>query len=96
VRRWPVGVRIMTTDRTTPAFMDCGCAASGVDTKTREPVCLTHGERRVIPAPDLTGRQAKCSYGAHKILPSNVRLAFFKHHPDKELDEYYCGCFGWD
>jgi hypothetical protein len=25
------------------------------------------------------------------------RLAFFEHHPDKDHDEFYCGCIcGWD
>ena len=24
------------------------------------------------------------------------RLAFFQHHPDRQYDEFYCGCHGWD
>lgn len=28
---------------------------------------------------------------------SNNNLAFFQHHPGKEFDEFYCGCYlGWD
>lgn len=23
-------------------------------------------------------------------------LAFFKHKPDRDFDEFYCGCHGWD
>jgi hypothetical protein len=56
--------------------------------------------------PDLTGRLAFCSYRAgrggvvpkcHETgVPSRVGLAFFSHHPDREHDEYYCGCWGWD
>jgi len=49
----------------------------------------------VAETPDLTGRVAKCSYGG-KPVPSSTDLAFFKHRPDQEFDEYYCGCFGWD
>ena len=29
-------------------------------------------------------------------VPSSNKLAFFKERPDKEFDEYYCGCHGWD
>jgi hypothetical protein len=28
--------------------------------------------------------------------PSSFRLAFFAHKPDQPMDEYYCGCWGWD
>jgi hypothetical protein len=28
--------------------------------------------------------------------PSGPNLPFFKHHPEKESDEFYCGCRGWD
>lgn len=28
--------------------------------------------------------------------PSSPDLAFFSHKPDREHDEFYCGCFGWD
>ena len=28
--------------------------------------------------------------------PSNSNLAFFTGHPDKDYDEFYCGCWGWD
>lgn len=27
--------------------------------------------------------------------PSSTDLPFFQHHPDREYDDYYCGCFGW-
>ena len=23
-------------------------------------------------------------------------LPFFSYHPDKQYDEFYCGCWGWD
>lgn len=57
--------------------------------------------------PDLTGRFAICSYvrdaslghsgkyaGRKDPVPSSPKLAFFQHHPDREFDEYYCGCWG--
>lgn len=28
--------------------------------------------------------------------PSSPDLAFFQARPDREFDEFYCGCFGWD
>lgn len=28
--------------------------------------------------------------------PSSVSLAFFRHKPDSQYDEYFCGCAGWD
>lgn len=27
---------------------------------------------------------------------SNMELPFFMHRPEKEYDEFYCGCSGWD
>lgn len=24
------------------------------------------------------------------------KLPFFRKHPDKDADEHYCGCMGWD
>lgn len=27
---------------------------------------------------------------------SKPDLAFFKAHPDREFDEYYCGCMSWE
>ena len=43
---------------------------------------------------DLKGRTAKC-YCGNKV-DSAPTLAFFKHKPGTEHDEYYCGCNGWD
>jgi hypothetical protein len=28
--------------------------------------------------------------------PSSPNLPFFKSCPDKDHDEFFCGCFGWD
>ena len=33
----------------------------------------------------------------HCEADSNSNLPFFSSHPNKEFDEFYCGCaFGWD
>ena len=32
----------------------------------------------------------------HCEEPSASGLAFFQYRPDKEFDEFYCGCHGWD
>jgi len=29
-------------------------------------------------------------------VESSLKLPFFKHKPDSDYDEYYCGCWGWD
>ena len=29
-------------------------------------------------------------------MPSSNKLAFFREHPEREYDEYFCGCMGWD
>ena len=28
--------------------------------------------------------------------PSSSELPFFRRHDDKDHDEFYCGCHGWD
>lgn len=79
--------------------MACGCAASGTLKRGCQPAlvaCGLHGCTEVAEqAPDLAGRKARCTYGGNEV-PSSTSLAFFKHRPDRECDEYYCGCFGWD
>jgi hypothetical protein len=74
-------------------WMKCNCVADA--TRNGKPCCAIHSTIEQMPAPDLSKREAKCSYG-HKIVPSKGELAFFRHHPDKEYDEYYCGCWGWE
>jgi hypothetical protein len=81
-------------------MMKCGHAANGVTLKD-EPVCVICAPReeayRVDEPPVLNGREAHCSYvTCNSRQPSSTNLAFFKHHPDKDHDEYYCGCLGWD
>ena len=54
----------------------------------------------------LAGRTMRCSYrngrdgrtcvNHAKPRPSTPDGAFFKHQPDAEHDQYYCGCWGWD
>lgn len=44
--------------------------------------------------PEIQGRKAKCFY-CRKTTDSKWTLPFFKH-TEREFDEYYCGCEGWD
>lgn len=75
-------------------MMACGCAAQGtVDGRTGCGVHLCTEQAR--EQPNLTGRTALCTYGAHSERPSRTTLAFFTHRPDEKHDRYYCGCFGW-
>lgn len=55
--------------------------------------------------PDLSQRQMRCGYmhgrdgkvcAGRTPRPSNPAAAFFSHKPDKEFDEFYDGCWGWD
>jgi hypothetical protein len=79
-------------------MMKCGCVARG--TKNGKPVCPTHVlltplAEEVMETPDLGNREAKCAYcGLRK--PSDVTLPFFVHRPQRETDDFYCGCRGWD
>ena len=45
--------------------------------------------------PCLDNRIAKCSECGHETQ-SNYNLPFFQYRKDKDSDEYYCGCHGWD
>jgi hypothetical protein len=79
--------------------MACGHTANAV--KDGKPVCvicygIVDGADRVVEAPDLTGRVAKCGSCNRPPVPSSSRLAFFRHHPERDADSYYCGCRGWD
>lgn len=90
-------------------MMKCGHAANatrGVDNTPCCVICAPKPEAyEIVSSPDLTGRQSKCSYkhdhtkkrgNYPHITPSSQDLPFFAHHPDKEFDEHYCGCMGWD
>lgn len=81
-------------------MMACGHSANAVSND--QPccaICLISGSNNattIIEPPDLSHRQAQCSYGAHAIVSSSLDLAFFEHRPEQEKDIYYCGCMGWD
>jgi len=79
-------------------MMKCGCSQNG-SRKNNDGTwiegCVIHSCYEPIETPSLENRKAKCSYGC-KITESTTSLAFFRHQPQKEMDEYYCGCYGWD
>jgi hypothetical protein len=78
--------------------MECGHTAQS------DSGCVICNCSKAAEQPDLTGRKAKCCYsGASttkykcaKEADSSTGLGFFKHKPDQDYDEYYCGCWGWD
>lgn len=85
-------------------LMACGHIAQAVDGKTGEPGCVfcfpspkSMIVERVIEnmTDGLEGRKAKCAW-CNKKTDSRWDLPFFEYKPDKEYDEYYCGCGGWD
>lgn len=74
------------------AMMACGCAAQGVNTTTRAPVCVVHDCDEVAgTAPDLSGRTARCECGVER--PSSPSLAFFEHcGPGSREATDICNC----
>jgi len=80
-------------------LLKCGHADNAIRIMpdgTRVPSCAICACEEQVVIPDLSTRQAKCSYGMHAIRTSNMHLAFFEHRPQYEYDEYYCGCHGWE
>ena len=85
-------------------LMACGHVAQAVDGKTDKPGCIfcfpnpkSMIVKRTIEnmTDGLEGRKARCTW-CNKKTDSRWDLAFFEYKPDKEYDEYYCGCGGWD
>lgn len=79
--------------------MKCGHVNTAVVQGTKEPCCPICGCFRVEkeitePTEGLEGRIAECCYCSH-TEDSSWSLPFFKYQPDKEKDEFYCGCHGW-
>lgn len=79
-------------------LMKCGHTANAE--RSGKPVCLIccgikDGADKLAEEPDLTNRQARCSY-CNKTQQSSINLPFFEHRPDNTEDKYYCGCGGWD
>ncbi|HHU81148.1 MAG TPA: hypothetical protein GXZ35_07415 [Acholeplasmataceae bacterium] len=61
--------------------------------------------KKTIDTPNLEGRTSRCIYYGTRNkaskecsneVKSDSRLPFFKHNPNKDHDEHYCGCWGWD
>ena len=85
----------------TTTMMQCGHTANGTDQKTGSPVCgtcigLVAGADKIATMPDLTGRTAPRTRGKTVGSEGYTYLAFFRHQPDRDRDEFYCGHSGWD
>lgn len=81
-------------------IMECGHSVVAHDGKGNASciICIgIHPGAGVIAKeqPDLQGREATCGY-CRKVTRSRSELPFFRHKPDSQYDEYYCGCKGWD
>ena len=85
-------------------MMKCGHVAQGVESETKKPICIicmgihTGATEVDDTPPDLTGRKARCSYFRRcgTEVDSNYKLAFFGYEPNREFDEFYCDCYGWE
>lgn len=84
-------------------LMKCGHVANAVDADGK-PICalcvlIRDGarevERELNEHEPIPNRRAKCSL-CGKIVVSSWGLPFFGYNPNKDFDEYYCGCCGWD
>lgn len=80
-------------------LMKCGHSATAVmpDGKPVCPICygLTEHATEPLAAPDLAGREAKCS-DCGMVRHSELTLPFFRYEPGRPFDSYYNGCKGWD
>lgn len=79
--------------------MKCGHTANA--TCDGKPVCvicagIVAGADEIDEnPPSLDGRQMRCSdCGATRA--SDPAAAFFRHWPEREFDQFYSGCRGWD
>jgi hypothetical protein len=86
-------------------MMKCGCAANATCSKSAGviydppiPSCVVHSCLEVEDSPpDLSARTARCTYcKSERPSGESERLAFFRHLPNADHDDYYCGCRGWD
>lgn len=76
-------------------IMKCGHSASGTTIEGKPYCVICNCGETAESKPDLTKRQAKCYY-CGKVTRSDYSLPFFESKPDKDYDEYYCGCEGWE
>ena len=75
-------------------LMSCGHAAlSGTSDEPMCPMCMEYA--RMKHTPELTDRKASCGCCGREA-ESSCSLPFFKYQPDRFIDEFYCGCKGWD
>lgn len=78
-------------------LMKCGHTANALT--NGKPCCAICVPKReafeIVEGFDLKNRIAKCCYCSKKRT-SDLDLPFFEYKPNKEFDEYYCGCYGWD
>ena len=82
-------------------LLQCGHAASAVN-KDGHAVCaicigIKPGADEVIEVSNLVleSRTAICHY-CGKEAPSSSDLPFFSYQKNMKVDDFYCGCRGWD
>lgn len=80
--------------------MKCGCVANAyrIDRETHEKhwCCIIHDTVDILEEElDLSGRQAKCTI-CGKMVDSDLNLPFFEYNKNGKMDQFYCGCKGWD
>lgn len=78
-------------------LLKCGHTSNA--TCNGKPYCVICGTGEVVKevtdTEGLEGRQAVCRDCGTKHA-SKWTLPFFQHNPDKEFDNCYDGCYGWD
>jgi hypothetical protein len=46
--------------------------------------------------PSRSTHYGQYNEAGRSFAPSSSELPFFKHLPERQHDQFYCGCWGWD
>jgi len=77
-------------------IMKCGCTPISSDREGNRFCGVHRCYEQLNPQPDLTNRMAVCCWGDHKHTPSSPTLPWFRYSFVGRVDNYDCGCRGFD
>ena len=96
------GFKIIKDKERVPCCVICNCEEVEKEKPSlegRTAKCTYFGKTK----PNRRFANDECNYGCQGksecccgSISSSYDLAFFKHTPEKDQDEFYCGCRGWD
>lgn len=85
-----------------PCCVICNCVDvddNKPDLTGRKAKCTYYGmevDHNETCFPKLMTRNSRGRDCCGSIVDSSYDLPFFKHSPDKQYDEFYCGCQSWN